>query len=389
MDDPEQPLRRLGKDIIVGYSHSGYPSQRNFLSLPHVGIRYRKCLDLFKFPEHLLFRVSGKSAPLLLTSYQDFGLNRSIDCFHFFNGVSFARKPWVSTFETYLPRLGDNERCFASAYVNRLASPACKTLIAISECAADIQRRWLNRHYPNFADAICAKLQVMHPPQAIDPEERRGEERRDGAPIRLLIVGHQFFGKGGPEVLIVINRLLKERRELQLTIVSQMLTDRYATRSTSADVDACRRIIAAWPDSITHYERLPNLEVRKLLHGADVALLPSYAETYGYFVLEAQAAGVPVVTTNIRAFPEINTADCGWVIDLPRDEDGNAILNGVNLDRARAKVESGLNSILEEILASPAMIYQKGRKARERIISDHDPAHAVTRLRRIYEAALG
>ena len=50
------------------------------------------------------------------------------------------------------------------------------------------------------------------------------------------------------------------------------------------------------------------------MSSCDVGLLPTWAESYGYSVLEMQACGLPVVTTNIRALPETNV--CGWKVKL-------------------------------------------------------------------------
>ena len=376
------------RDIVVGYTHSGYPSQRNFLSLLQPTIRYKKCIDMFKLPEHLVYRLAKSSDPLLLNSFQDFGLNRSVDCFHFFNGVSFTRKPWVSTFETYLPRLGRHEHRYARPYVDRIASSSCKTLIAISQCTADIQRRWLQISFPDQAETICAKVQVIHPPQAIEPRLEICSAFAP-PPLHAVMVGHQFFSKGGGEILKVFDRLLRDKQDISLTIVSSLRTDNYATQTTQQHVEAARRIIARWPDNITYYPRLPNSEVKRLLRDANLALLLSYAETYGYFVLEAQAAGLPVVTTNIRAFSEINSPDCGWVVNLEIDEYRNAELSGDKLLYAKERVETDLMAILEEILANPSTVLEKGRKALDRIVGMHDPAHAAKQLRSIYEAALG
>ncbi len=46
---------------------------------------------------------------------------------------------------------------------------------------------------------------------------------------------------------------------------------------------------------------------------ADIGMLPSYADTYGFSVLEAQA-GNAVITTDIRALPEVNNPAVGWLI---------------------------------------------------------------------------
>ena len=57
---------------------------------------------------------------------------------------------------------------------------------------------------------------------------------------------------------------------------------------------------------IFYHKILFNSEVMNILKNTHVGLLPTYADTYGYSVLEAQSFGCPVITTNIRAMPEIN-----------------------------------------------------------------------------------
>jgi glycosyltransferase involved in cell wall biosynthesis len=50
---------------------------------------------------------------------------------------------------------------------------------------------------------------------------------------------------------------------------------------------------------------LPTPSVRRLLSGARALLMPSFAEGYGLPVVEALAAGVPVIASDIAAFREI------------------------------------------------------------------------------------
>jgi len=49
-----------------------------------------------------------------------------------------------------------------------------------------------------------------------------------------------------------------------------------------------------------------------------LALLPTCAETHGDVVLEAQANGCPVITTDIRTLPEINPSEIGYLIEVPK-----------------------------------------------------------------------
>lgn len=57
-----------------------------------------------------------------------------------------------------------------------------------------------------------------------------------------------------------------------------------------------------------------------LLKGAAAFCFPSYSEGFGLPILEAQAAGVPVVTSNVTAMPEIASSTGAVLID-PNDQE--------------------------------------------------------------------
>jgi glycosyltransferase involved in cell wall biosynthesis len=50
---------------------------------------------------------------------------------------------------------------------------------------------------------------------------------------------------------------------------------------------------------------LPEADLPTVMAGASALLYPSYYEGFGFPVLEAMAAGAPVVTSNLSALPEI------------------------------------------------------------------------------------
>lgn len=102
----------------------------------------------------------------------------------------------------------------------------------------------------------------------------------------------------------------------------------YASCTTKKDYQEALKIISRYQSNIKHYVRLPNQEVLKLLKNTHVGLLPTWADSFGYSVLEAQAAGCPVITTDVRAHPEINNNEIGWVMEVPKKVNGRACIDG-------------------------------------------------------------
>jgi glycosyltransferase involved in cell wall biosynthesis len=124
------------------------------------------------------------------------------------------------------------------------------------------------------------------------------------------------------------------------------------------------------------------------MRAADVGLLPSYADTYGFSVLELQACGVPVITTDIRALPEINNAAFGWLIKVPKNALGEALYTTAEEREALSQsIRSDLAQIVRDIAADPVQIAVKGTAALERIRKEHDPATYADALRQVYGLA--
>lgn len=120
-----------------------------------------------------------------------------------------------------------------------------------------------------------------------------------------------------------------------------------------------------------------------------IGLLPTYADTYGYSVLEFQAAGCPVITTNIRALTEINDNNVGWIIEIPKSSLGEAINTTKEGKFVISKsISEGIERAVHEIFSDRKVILEKSNRSISRIIEHHSIEDYASRLKNIYLEAI-
>ncbi|HPL81788.1 MAG TPA: glycosyltransferase family 4 protein [Anaerolineaceae bacterium] len=392
---------------ILDYRANYYTVKRNIVDkVP--GATYVPVKDFYSWRRKWALRINRLLGKNLIPTFDlnnqfdDFDLNR-VDVFHFSNGISYGKTPWVSHFETMLPRFehlmqrnkpetmqNKRNQTMTQRGLAALAGPACKHIIAWSENAAKIQRDFLSNYPSDLVEQILSKLIVLPPPQAplIDSVPTKTYSKEN--PIRFILVGAGFIRKGGREILNSFEKLIKEDNlPLQLVLVSRLRLDHYAAHETKEDIIWAKEKIAANQEWIEHHEIIPNHEVLELLKSCDIGLLPTYADTYGLSVLEAQASGCPVISTDVRALPEINNTDVGWLINVPKNELGEAYYQTPEERQILSeRIQSGLEHIIRGIAQDPSIIAKKGQAALEKIKSQHDPVRYGESLRAIYEKAL-
>ncbi|MFS7491731.1 glycosyltransferase [Carnobacterium maltaromaticum] len=123
-----------------------------------------------------------------------------------------------------------------------------------------------------------------------------------------------------------------------------------------------------------------------LIRESDVGLLPTRQDTYGFSVLEMQAASIPVITTDIRALPEINNNSCGWLISVPKNKNGESFYrNNSEASMLATEIRNGLSKVFTEILEDDGnIILDKGSAAFSRICKEHSVEKFSDKLDGIY-----
>jgi glycosyltransferase involved in cell wall biosynthesis len=94
-------------------------------------------------------------------------------------------------------------------------------------------------------------------------------------------------------------------------------------------------------ERIRHLGYISEENKRVLLAGGDLLVYPSLYEGFGLPVLEAMAAGIPVVTSNISSLPEV-VGSAAPMIDPESEEQLTAAMALLLSDRDLAKKYSGL-----------------------------------------------
>ncbi|MFI5203098.1 MAG: glycosyltransferase [Flavobacteriales bacterium] len=375
----------MQKPIRVGISSNSYLEKRNFTGLPFdIPVLFKKCIDTHKAYNHLLFRFLKKIDPNHQYTFRQLPTHR-VDLFHFFSSVCSGKKPWVVTTSVPMPRWTKHHKHGH----NLLAGSACKKIIFISECAFSSQLKKMD-YSTDLQEQIRLKSMLMHPAQPVllnHPEQKKPTE----PVINFALIGHQVLIKGGYEILRVFERLHAEKYPIHLTLISALHNSSYLDAGLHSERMAyIKKIIDSRPAFLSYHTSMENDRVVDLLKKEiHVSLLPSYADSYGYSVLEGQACGCPVLSTDIVALPEINNDQCGWMIQVPEKVNGRPDLSGKAVIKQFSEfLENELYHKIKAIAENASEIKTKSAASISRINLQHNPVANAKMLQNVYLSIL-
>ncbi|HEY9852746.1 MAG TPA: glycosyltransferase family 4 protein [Leptolyngbyaceae cyanobacterium] len=131
------------------------------------------------------------------------------------------------------------------------------------------------------------KVKVVYPGIPIQKIPAQDWSKKDREkPFQILFIGGDFERKGGQDLLEVFLEHFGEQAELHLV--------------TQAPVK-CNHPRVHIHDDVKAYTP----KWLALYHQADMFVMPTYAEPFGWVFIEAMAAGLPVIATRVNAIPEI------------------------------------------------------------------------------------
>ncbi|QPN61566.1 glycosyltransferase family 1 protein [Synechococcus sp. CBW1002] len=203
--------------------------------------------------------------------------------------------------------------------------------------------------------------------RGVDTDLFRPELRSPAMRLRLLD-GRSDTG----QLLLYIGRLSAEKQIERIKPVLEALPDaRLALVGDGPYRSQLERIFAGTPTSFVGY--LAGEELASAYASGDAFLFPSSTETLGLVLLEAMAAGCPVVGANRGGIPDIVTDGENGCLYEPEGADGGA---------------ASLTAAVQRLLGDASRLEQLRRNARQEA-ERWGWAGATAQLRAYYRQVLG
>ena len=188
-------------------------------------------------------------------------------------------------------------------------------------------------------DVDSARLRVV--PNGVDPTFLARARRPDAARGPLLFFGRIEYAKGVDVLLEAFAR--SSHRERTLCVVGEGDALPRLQRAVRERALEARVELQPWQSADALSERLA---------GAALAVLPSREESFGNAMVEAMAAGTPLITTSAGSLPE-----------LVRDGETGVLVPADDAESLRHAIDS--------LLADPARAEALGRRARAHVEATH------------------
>lgn len=229
-------------------------------------------------------------------------------------------------------------------------------------CSSALAKRSLETHLP-VAEFKIKVVNYGRPVAVLDQGFLGRNEARKALNLPLDVVlvvnvARIDQGKGTDEFLMGGSELLKSFPDLHLVFIGGATT-------TDPKANEFSDFIRQAHEKLAYRERIHFLgEVKdsyKYLKAFDLFILPSYKECFALSLLEAMAAGLPVLGTNSGGTPEVVREDqTGWLFE----------------PRSREAVTEALRKALRE----KDRWLRYGQNSRERVVRDFDFAKVLPQI---------
>ena len=200
-------------------------------------------------------------------------------------------------------------------------------------------------------------IEALYVPHGFDdfykPQDKAIAREALGLPGDAFVVGMNMANKGGDlhrkafgEQIAAFARFAKDRDDALLYLHTEEFGHMrgWNLRNYCAALDIEDRVIFA--DQMTYRLGVPPEAMPHLYSSFDVLMNATFGEGFGIPIIEAQAAGVPVIVNDSTAMPEL--CKTGWV------SDGQPLWHETSQSWWKLPFVADLVSALEEAYETPA-----------------------------------
>jgi glycosyltransferase involved in cell wall biosynthesis len=233
-----------------------------------------------------LTRMRGLNIPLVATIHHPIGIDRFADYLQARTRLEWLRRRWFYSF--YIPM-----QTFVGRRVDRV--------VTVSECSA--------REIERLMGVPASRIRVVY--NGVDTDLFRRAEGVEKEPRSLIFVGNTEDRKKGIVYLLKAIQLIREQYPLKLTII-----DGGAPQATYAPALIREHGLE---DQVEFVRRVSGEDLVRQYSGAEVAVVPSLFEGFGFPAAEAMACELPVITTRAGALPELVTDGESGILTDPGD----------------------------------------------------------------------
>jgi glycosyltransferase involved in cell wall biosynthesis len=232
--------------------------------------------------------IRGLNIPLVATIHHPISIDRAADFRQARSRLERVRRRWFYSF--YIPM---------QSFVGRRVDH----VITVSECSA--------REIERLMGIPQSRMRVVY--NGVDTSLFRADGGAEKLPNSLIFVGNTEDRKKGVIHLLQAVRMIRDECPVRLTII-----DGGAPEATYAPALAK---VYGIEDRVTIVRRLSREELVRHYQAAQVAIVPSLFEGFGFPAAEAMACELPVIATNAGALPElVSDGDNGMLVapgDVP------------------------------------------------------------------------
>lgn len=213
----------------------------------------------------------------------------------------------------------------------------------------------------------CESTKITVIPHFIDTKRftpRPGQENKKD--LTIFFCGRLEWEKGVFDVLESARRLITDLSLASYRLTFRFVGDGSASRRMEKEERALG-ISSFVQHASTSYDDMPSEYQESDMFIAPSKPMPTYEEQYCTVLLEAQASGLPIVTTRTGGIPE-NVGDAGILVE-PGDIDA-------------------MTRALKQFILDPKLRFSYAKKARKRAETVHDIAIGAAKMGVLYKRIL-